>query len=72
MKNQIIIGHSKTKRILAGPFEMMGTKEVLESIAQQILHQVGRERFVEGWIQILPCVANNSELANNSPIPWDD
>lgn len=37
---KIIIEHSKTKRVIKGPFNLYGNAEILRSIAEQILDNV--------------------------------
>ena len=70
-KNEILIGFSKTKRRIDGPFEICGSRAVLVSLAQQILHLCDKARFSYGWIHLLPCDTYNPNMRNNSPIGWD-
>ena len=69
-KSEIIIGFSKTKRYIRGPFEICGDREVLRSIAHQILHETEDDRVSGGWITIIPTRYNNA-MTNLVPVEWD-
>lgn len=66
--NKVIVDFSKTKRIIDGPFMICGEREILRSIANQILHATDAN-FSYGWVSLLPCPNNYGK--SGSPVEWD-
>jgi hypothetical protein len=68
MKGEIIIEHSKTKRILRLPFNICGDKETLIAI-RNALSEALDDDFVYGWIEVRR--EEQKPIPNQEPIEWD-
>lgn len=67
---RIVITHSRTKRIITGSFELIGTREDLLCIGKQILEQCEGRGWVYGTVDILD--TKQEPLPNQTPVSWDD
>ncbi len=68
---RLVIDHSLTKREIQGAFGVCGSRDDLESLAQQILGYLAANTHVSfGWCPIVPN-AQHHGLPNQQPVPWD-
>jgi hypothetical protein len=73
---KIVIGHSITKREILGEFSILGSKEDLERISQQIQASLAAHEsqygqpFCYGWIDIRDRL-DNPAMTNLKPKGWD-
>lgn len=65
---QIIISHSKIKRVINGPFSLCGNGRDLFLIAKCITTLAHNEEYY-GWIDVYD---KPEVLVNTPPIDWDD
>ena len=65
----IVVVHSKTKRRISGSFELIGPREDLLSLGEQIISQCTGHSWVYGTIDIL--ATKQDVLPNQAPIEWD-
>jgi hypothetical protein len=81
---KIIIEHSRTKRLITGPFRVCGDHNDLREIANQILQQIGDSPGY-GWKEVVETVKQPDDgnfavtmtrtqktvCVDSSPLPWD-
>jgi len=66
---KLVIVHSKTKRRIDGGFGLIGSREDLLSLGEQILNQCQSRSWIYGSIDII--TTNQPTLPNQEPIEWD-
>jgi len=73
--HELIIGHGQTKRVIRGPFQILGRGPWLRSIAEQILKATDghddEAKYFYGWIDIAIHM-ESAPMADLSPVEWDD
>ena len=66
----VIIVYSKTKRRVLGNFELIGSREDLLSIGEQIVSDCKAHSWSYGSVNIFD--KEQSFLPNQEPVDWDD
>lgn len=64
---KVIIEHNKTKRKIEGPFNICGSRQDLERIANTI-NEVFKDGTVYGWVKIHD---EYDSIPNTEPIGWE-
>ena len=66
----LIIEHGNTKRRIEGPFNICGTGEDLQWIAECIQKRLAKSHGY-GWVSIPLRLGEQCHIANTEPSPWD-
>jgi len=66
----LLIEHGNTKRRIEGPFNICGTGEDLQWIAECIQKRLAKSHGY-GWVSIPLRLGEQCHIANTEPSPWD-